>query len=100
MTQKLPSSIPNKTEWTLSSREMTFGAFHTDGKSAVRREHWLQWEPWTRLLRTFAVRGNRMRKERREKKEARQEMEAEDLGVKGMGTEKGQAEKEFNKVTH
>lgn len=27
-------------------------------------------------------------------------MEAEDLGVKGIGTEKGQAEKEFHKVTH
>ena len=55
MTQKPPSSLPNKTEWALSSREMTFGAFHTDGESAVRREHQLQWEPWTRLLRTFAV---------------------------------------------
>lgn len=65
MTQKLPSSIPNKTEWTLSSREMTFGAFHTDGKSAVRREHWMQWEPWMRLLRTSAVKSNRMRKEKK-----------------------------------
>lgn len=46
---------------------MTFGALHTDGESSVRREHLLQWEPWMRLLRTFAVRGNWMRK----KKEAR-----------------------------
>lgn len=96
MTQKLPSSVPKKTEWALSSREMTFGSFHTDGKSAVRREHRLEWELWTRLLRTFAVKDNRIRK----KEEVRQEMEAGGLGVKGIGTEKGQAEKEFHKVTH